>query len=120
MATVAHVTRPIPKWVSRLVDLRWYEWIGWLVEIGLAVTFIAVTISQFIEDEVRGGWVMIVLTVLICGPGAWLLLRYKPTAADKIETQDVALAIMFAIWAVIFIYLVGFMPQHEQGPFGSP
>lgn len=120
MEAVTNVSRPVPKWVSRLVELRWYEWVGWLVEICLAITFIAVTITQFLEDEVRGGWIMIVLTILFCGPGAWLLMRYRPAPLGKFEKQDMALAIILAIWALIFIYLIGFMPQHEQGPYGSP
>ncbi len=120
METVSSELRPIPQWASRLLAVRWYEWLGWLLEAGLTFTFILVTVTQFLEDEVRGGWVMIVLTILFCGPGAWILLRYKPAVGSKLGKQDVGLAIAFAIWAVLFIYLIGFMPQHEQGPFGSP
>lgn len=120
METVCNEVRPAPRWASRLLAMRWYEWLGWLLEIGLASTFILVTVTQFLEDEMRGGWVMIVLTVLFCGPGVWILLKYKPAPDSKLGRQDAYLAVAFAIWTILFVYLIGFMPQHEQGPFGSP
>lgn len=120
MESVVSQSRPIPNWASRLLSLRWYEWLGWFLETGLVSTFILVTVTQFLEDEARGGWVMIVLTILFCAPGVWILLGYKPALGSKLGKQDIGLAIAFAIWAILFIYLIGFMPQHEQGPFGSP
>jgi hypothetical protein len=120
MEAMTNASRPVPQWVSRLLAVRWYEWLGWLVEAGLTITFISVAVTQFLEDEQRGGWIMIVLTILTCVPGAWILLKYKPAAGSNLNKFDAGLAIAFGIWAVFFIYLIGFMPQHEQGPFGSP
>ncbi len=120
METVVNASRSIPQWASRLLAVRWYEWLGWLLQAGLTVTFILVTIQQFLEDEIRGGWVMILLTILFCAPGAWILLGYKPEPSSRLGKYDIGLAIAFAIWIILFVYFLGFLPQHEQGPFGNP
>lgn len=120
MDTAVSQSKPIPKWLSRLLGVRWYEWLGWLLEVGLTITFISVAVTMFFEDETRAGWVMIILTVLFCGPGAWILLKYRPADGSTFGKHDLGLAIVFAIWAILFIYLVGPMPTHEPGPFGNP
>ena len=112
--------RSVPKWVQWLLNLAWYEWLGWIVEVFLLATFIVVTQTQFAEDESRGGWIMILLTILFCGPGIWLLLGYKPQPGSKFGKFDIGAIICFAIWAVLLFYIIVPLPEFVTGPFGSP
>ncbi|MDD5205222.1 MAG: hypothetical protein PHS17_07360 [Desulfobacterales bacterium] len=111
---------PVPGWVQRLLDLTWYEWLGWLLELGLLATFVVVIQTQFAEGEPRAGWIMILLTILLTGPGVWILLGYKPLPGSGFNKHDVGAIICFAIWLAIMIYLVGPTPTFEPGPFGNP
>jgi len=113
--------KTVPNWVVRLVNLTWYEWIAWVIQAGLLATFIVVTVTQFQEEEPRAGWIMILLTILFCGPGFWILLKYRPRTGSKFNTLDVGAIICFAVWAALLFYLI--VPLPEIGgptPFGSP
>ena len=110
----------VPKWVRWCFRQRWYSWLGWLMEAALLITFISVTYTQFAESEIRGGWVMILLTLLTCGPGIWILLGYRPEPGSKFGKYDIGLIICFAIWFAIFGYLFFWDVQFLSGPFGSP
>ena len=120
METTMKTSTPIPKWLQWFLDLRWYEWLGWIVEFGLFATFVVVTHTQFAEDEPRAGWIMILLTILLAGPGLWLLLGYKPKAGTKFNKFDIGAIICFAIWAILLFYLILPLPKFVPGPFGSP
>ncbi len=118
METAIKASNRIPEWVQRLVGLRWYQWLGWFVELGLIATFVVVTQTQFAEEEPRAGWIMSVLTVLFCGPGIWLLLGYKHVPG-KFSKYDIGAIVCFAIWAIVMLYLVVPLPAFEPGPFGA-
>ncbi len=111
---------PVPGWVQRLLGLSWYEWLGWILELGLLVTFVIVCQTQFAEGEPRAGWMMILLTILMVGPGAWILLGYRPAPGSRFNKYDIGAIICFAIWVIIMFYLVGPTPSFEPGPFGNP
>lgn len=110
----------VPKWAQWCFRQRWYLWLGWLVEAALLITFLSVTYTQFAESEIRGGWVMALLTVLTCGPGIWILLAYKPQPGSKFGKYDIGLIICLAIWVILFGYLFFWDVQFYPGPFGSP
>jgi len=120
METTIKPSSPIPNWVHWCFERPWYMWLGWLAETALLFTFISVVYTQFAEGEVRGGWVMIVMTLLTCGPGIWILLGYRPEAGSTFGKYDIGLIICFAIWFAIFGYLFFWNVEFYPGPFGSP
>jgi len=120
MDTTIKRSKPTPKWVQVLVNLTWYEWLGWFIKIGLLVTFIVVTHTQFAEDEPQAGWIMILLTILLAGPGFWILLGYRPKPGSKFNKFDIGAIICFALWAIVLLYLTIPLPDFVPGPFGSP
>jgi hypothetical protein len=124
MGTVIRTTIPLPVWtrkcIEKILSLTWYEYLGWVVELVLVGTFATVSLTQFLEDEPRAGWIMISLSSLVCGPGLWLLLGYRPKPGDKFGGKDIAAALIFCMWIFLFAFLVGWEVQFEPGPFGSP
>lgn len=120
METTMKASGPTPRWVKWCFSHPWYEWLGWLVEAALFFTFISVIYTQFAESEIRGGWVMILLTLLVCGPGIWILFGYKPQPGSKFGKHDIGLIICFAIWIILLGYLFFWNVQFYPGPFGSP
>ena len=120
MEATAKSSRTVPVWVQTLLDLKWYEWLAWIIQIGLIATFIVVTHTQFAEDEPRAGWIMILLTILFCGPGIWLFLGYRPEPGSKFGKYDVGLIVCVAIWAILLFYMIVPLPEFGPGPFGSP
>jgi len=119
METTMKVSRPAPKWLQWFLDLTWYECLGWLVEFSMLFVLLAVVYTQFAEGEPRGGWVMLLITILFCQPGIWILLGYKPQPKSKFGKYDIGLIICFAIWGVLLALLVGWEVQFYPGPFGD-
>jgi len=110
----------LPKWLHRLWAMKWWELMAWVIEIGIFSLFAIVSITQFFEDEPRAGGIMILLTILLCGPAVWLFLGYKPQPGSKLGKYDIAAAACFVVWMIILLYLTVPVPQFGPGPFGSP
>jgi hypothetical protein len=111
METTMKGSKPVPKWLHWVWDLTWYEWLGWIMECSLLFLFLSVVYTQFAEDEPRAGWVMLLITILFCQPGIWILLGYKPQPKSKFGKYDKGLIICFAIWGVLLALLVGWEVQ---------
>lgn len=110
----------VPKWVQWAFKHPWYLWIGWLLESGLLFVFLSVTYTQYAEDEARAGWVMILLTLIFCGPGLWVLLGYKPQVGSRFGKYDIGLLVCFALWIGLLGYALLWDVQFYQSPFGTP
>ena len=74
MESMMAASRPAPKWFQKLQGLTWYEWLAWIVEISLIGALGLIAYDQFEEGLKRAGWLMILIAILFCGPGIWLLL----------------------------------------------
>lgn len=56
--------------------LRWYEWIGWIVD-GLMIVGFALFISiSLIEDETRPALIGLFVSLILVGGWTWVLLFY--------------------------------------------
>lgn len=108
-------TKSVPKWIVWVLDLSWYEWIAWLTEIVLIATFVAITYDQFAEGLSRAGWIMILLITLFCGPGLWLILRYRPKSESPFGKLDIGAIICFVIWSILLIYFLVWNVEFENG-----
>jgi hypothetical protein len=118
MESMPNASRPVPKWVQKIVGLAWYEWLAWIVEISLIGAFVLITYDQFEEGLQRGGWLMILITILFCGPGMWLLLRYKPESQSLFGKFDIGAIVCFAIWAILLGYFLIWTVDFQPG-FGN-
>ncbi|MDD5204924.1 MAG: hypothetical protein PHS17_05860 [Desulfobacterales bacterium] len=67
--------------------LRWYEWIGWLVNaliIGGAAVFISISLS---EEETRPALICFSASLFLVGCWSWVLLFYgKETEESSTES----------------------------------
>jgi len=115
METTMKASTPTPKWLQWFLDLRWDAWLGWITEAVLVVTFVVITYDQFAEGLTRSGWLMILLTVLFCGPGLWLLLGYKPQIGSKFGKYDVGAIICFTIWVSLLLYFLAWNVDFQTG-----
>ncbi len=124
MEVIVNSSKGLRSWAQkvkeRLLSLGWHEYLGWVVELALIGTLVTVTVTQFLEDEIKAGWVMILLTLLICVPGVWLLLGYRPQPGSRFGKVDAGAILCFIIWIVLFAMLTGWQIEFESGPFGSP
>lgn len=118
MEATVKESKKVPKWLQRLIDLTWYEGLAWIIEAGLAVTFILITYDQFGEGFHRAGWVMILLTLLFAGPGFGLLLWYRPEPGSKFGKYDIGAIIAFAIWLIMLLYFIVWTVEFQPG-FGN-
>ena len=107
-----------PRWVQWLLNLNWYEWLAWIVEIGMLVMFVWITYDQFAEGLPRAGWIMIALSILFVGPGLWLILGYRPSGVGTFGKREIGVILCFVIWAGIFLYLLGWGVDFQPG-FGN-
>lgn len=119
METTMKRPRPAPRWVQWFLNLTWYEWIGWIVEVGLIAMFAAVAYGGF-QEYARTGWVMFGILFWICAPGLWILLKYRPEGKSLFEKTDIGLLIAFILWIIFMILMLAWTPEYGPGPFGSP
>jgi hypothetical protein len=118
METALSASRPVPRWLGWFLALTWYERLAWITEFVLFGTFALIAYDQFAEGQSRAGWIMILLMILFCGPGLWLLLGYRPTAGSKFGKYDIGAIICLVVWSVMLFYFlawtVDFQPGFEQ------
>jgi hypothetical protein len=110
----------VPGWAQKLFAISWYTWFAGITEAALLLVFLLVTYTQFAQGEPRAGWVMILLTIVVAAPGIWMLFGYRPQIGSKLGLPDYALFLCFAIWVVLFGYLMFWGFQLYSGPYGSP
>ena len=115
METTMKAHKAVPQWLQWFVDLTWYEWLAWIAEAVLVVTFVWITADQFAENLSRAGWIMVLLTILTCGPGLWLILGYRPAPGEKFGKYDIGAIICFAIWAIMLAYLLIWTVDFQPG-----
>jgi hypothetical protein len=118
MESTGTASKPVPTWLQRILGLTWYEWLAWIVEICLIGAFGMIAYDQFEEGLRRAGWLMTLITIVFCGPGIWLLLRYKPSSESPFGKLDIGAIICFAIWAVLLGYFLIWSVDFQPG-FGN-
>jgi len=62
--------------MSWITDLRWYEWLGWLVDFLMFVMGAVFVGINFIENETRAGNLGLIGTILFVGVWTWILLYF--------------------------------------------
>lgn len=113
-------SRSTPQWVDWIFRYPWFEWAGWGMVAGLLFVFLSVVYTQFAEGEPRAGWVMLLLTAVFTAPGIWIMLFYNPKPGSRFGKHDIGLIVSFAIWIILFGYLLFWEVQYLPGPYGSP
>ena len=119
METTMKAPKQVPKWIQWFLNLTWYEWLGWMVEVGLIIMFAAVAYGGF-KEYARTGWVMVGTLLWICAPGLWILTKYRPEGKASFEKADIGLIISFALWAIFLLLMLAWSLEYGPGPFGSP
>jgi hypothetical protein len=68
--------------MAQSFHLKWYEWIGWLVNVMIMVMAgLFVTVS-FIGDEVRAALTALAVATVVIAAWTWVLIYYgKPREA---------------------------------------
>jgi hypothetical protein len=57
--------------------LKWYEWIGWMVNVTIMIMAgLFVTVS-FIGDEVRAALIGLAIGTIVAAAWTWVLLYYE-------------------------------------------
>jgi hypothetical protein len=111
-------SKPAPAWLQKIMGTAWYVWLAWSVEIVLIGAFGLITYDQFEEGLPHAGWMMILITVMFCGPGLWLLLGYRPQVHSNFGRYDVGAIICFAMWSFLLVYFLMWSVDFQPG-FGN-
>jgi hypothetical protein len=62
-----------------IFHLKWYEWIGWLVNIVMmAMSALFITLS-FVGDELRAALTGLAIAAIVITAWTWVLLYYQKT-----------------------------------------
>jgi hypothetical protein len=60
----------------KILKLKWYEWVGWLVNV-LMVTIVTTFIWYSVQgQEYRAVFIMLGLSLIVIGVWTWVLLFY--------------------------------------------
>lgn len=59
------------------MTIKWYEWIGWMVEALLAALGVVFVASTASEGEIRPLLVSLVGFGILVGAWTWILLKYE-------------------------------------------
>jgi hypothetical protein len=62
--------------MRKAFQLRWYEWIGWLVDALMIAGSIAFVSINMIEGETRAALIGFAVTLLPVGLWSWILLCF--------------------------------------------
>jgi len=93
----------------------WFEWLAWITEVVLFGTFALIAYDQFAERSFTAGWMMILLGILFCGPGLWLLLGYRPAEGSKFGKYDIGAIVCLALWSVLLFYFLAWTVDFQPG-----
>ena len=62
----------------KLEELKWYEWIGWIIE-GLTIWFGVVFVYTHIcLNEMRAAWISLAFFGFVSLAWMWVLVKYHP------------------------------------------
>ena len=65
--------------MTRIRNLRWYEWIGWLVNLLMAAMATFFILVNALEEEWRAVLIGASCAVFLIGTWSWVLISYGRT-----------------------------------------
>jgi hypothetical protein len=71
-----------------MLKLKWYEWIGWsvnLLMITMATLFIALS---YLDEEMRAAVIAAIISIFFIGAWTWVLLFYGKTQGVSNDAES--------------------------------
>lgn len=71
-----------------ILNLKWYEWVGWLVNVLMTAMAILFIVINIMEAEMRAAGIGLLASATLIGTWTWVLLCYGKPEKEKIVQQS--------------------------------
>lgn len=72
-----------------MFKLKWYEWIGWLVNLLMVAVAVLFVVFTYLGDELRAALFAAAISLTLIGAWTWVLLYFeRPRRSRQAEAPD--------------------------------